>query len=200
MSAFEIEIDDLAGGPEEVEISASAEEVEELFSVFEEDFRVSSPEEFEFNLKAKVDRSTVLLWGEVGGRFDYRCGRCLTERSVEAESRLDLRILAREEWEETYVGEEEIALAEEDLDTDYYEGHSIDLGQYIIDAIVLDLPQWPHCPDEFREECDTAYEEHVGDDTLDRLEDNSVDLRWWPLRDIDLDGEGDEETNEGEPN
>jgi hypothetical protein len=62
----------------------------------------------------------------------------------------------------------------------------------------MELPAWPQCPDEMREACDEAYEENIGDETLDRMEKHEVDLRWWPLRDIEVEEEGDQEAAQAE--
>lgn len=191
MSTFEIKLEDFDGDRLDVDVEATAPEIRELFEEFDDEFEVTEPDEFVIDLTAVLDGATVALSGEVAGTFEYKCGRCLTERSLDVHSWLSLTVLPRQEWEETYVGEEEIGLAEEDLDTDYYEGESVDLRPFIRDAVLMELPQWPQCPDDLREECDEAYEEYVGDETLEQFDHNSVDLRWWPLRDIDLDDEED---------
>jgi len=198
MSTFELQLDNFHDDRLEVDVSPSAAELEELFEAFEDDFRVTGPEEFAVDVTAIRDGRTVILTGEVVGHFDYTCGRCLTERSLEVRSPVNFEIMARDEWEQTYTGEEEIALEADDLDVDYYEGDSIDLGPFIRDAITLELPQWPQCPDEVREECDDAYEEHVGDETVEKLEEHSIDLRWWPLDDIELENDGESDNDEND--
>lgn len=198
MSTFEIQLDRFHDGRLEVDVSPTEAELRELFEAFEEDFRITGPEEFTVEMTAILDGRTVILTGEVSGRFDYTCGRCLTERSLEVRAPANFEIMARDEWEEIYTGEEEIALEADDLDADYYEGDSIDLGPFIRDAITLELPQWPQCPEEFRDECDEAYEEHVGDETLEKLEEHSVDLRWWPLKDIELENDGEEQSEDSD--
>ena len=198
MSTFEIDLDDFSGEPLDVDLQPSREEPDALFEDFEDEYRVDDPDSFQVELTATLDGRTVILSGEVIGTFVYTCGRCLTERTTDVRSRIDLKVLSREEWEESYTGEEEIALEADDLDTDYYEGESVDLRPFVRDAFMMELPQWPQCPEEFRQECDAAYEEHVGDETIEQMEHNSVDLRWWPLREIDL--EEDEESDETQAN
>jgi uncharacterized metal-binding protein YceD (DUF177 family) len=198
MSTLELELEKFKGDRFEGELSPSEDELQDLFEAFEDDFQVTEPDEFVIDLTAFLDDDTVVLTGEASGKFEYTCGRCLTERSLEISARLDFKLVPREEWDRMYQGEEEVALESDELDVDYYEGHEIDLRPFLRDAITLELPQWPHCPDELRDECNAAYEEHVGDETLERLEEHSVDLRWWPLKDIELDdAEGsDDETSE----
>jgi uncharacterized protein len=189
MSTFELELDDVQAEPVELDLAPTAEEVQALFEPFEEDYRVLPEREFALELRASLDGSTVLLSGRVAGTFAFTCGRCLEERDIEVASPLEFTVLSRDEWSDTYEGEEEIALEERDLDTSYYEDEVVDLRPLVRDAVMMELPVWPQCPDEARESCDAAYEENVGDDTLEQLEHNSVDLRWWPLRNIDLDDE-----------
>ncbi len=198
MSTFEFDLDQLTGERHELEVSPSEDELQELFEAFEDEYRLVEPEDFTLDLTAFVDRATVVLTGEVEASFEYTCGRCLTERPLEVSAPLDFKLVPREEWDEMYRGEEEVALEVDELDVDYYEGDSIDLRPFIRDAITLQLPQWPQCPEELRDECDAAYEEHVGDETLDRLEEYEVDLRWWPLKEIDLEGSDDEDESQGD--
>ena len=136
--------------------------------------------------------------GRVTAEFDYRCGRCLQDRRLEIDKDVDFVLMSEEEWSSTYEGEEEIALEAEDMDVSFYEGEIIDLGPLYREAVLLEFPAYPHCPDELREECDEAYEQNVGEDTLEQQEEHEVDLRWWPLKDIDLDEEGDESDGQSE--
>ena len=201
MSTFELELDDIQAKPVEVDLDPTSGEVESLFEPFEDDYHILTEREFAIDLQASLDGTTVMLSGRVTGTFAFECGRCLEEREFEVVSPLEFTVLSRHDWSDTYEGEEEIALEEKDLDTSYYEGNVVDLRPLIRDAVMMDLPVWPQCPDELQDECDAAYESHVGDETLDQLEHNSVDLRWWPLRDIELEKKDDappDETSESE--
>jgi uncharacterized metal-binding protein YceD (DUF177 family) len=198
MSTFELKLNHIQSGPTDVDLTPGESELRELFEAFEDEFRLADDGEFDVDLQATLDGETVLLWGEVFGMFDYQCGRCLTERTTEVRGQVDVQFLPEEDWQQHYEGHEEIALEEEDLDTYRYEDGAVDLGPVIRDAITLALPAWPRCPDEKQEQCDEAYQEHVGEETIEQMEHNSVDLQWWPLRDIDLDGD-DEEEDETEP-
>lgn len=203
MSTFELDLEEFEGESEplQLDLEPTAEELRELFEPIEEDFQLEDPSEVAIDVMAGLDGETVWLNGSISGRFRYTCGRCLEEREVEVDAPLDVTVLPKHEWADTYEGEEEIALEEDDLDTAYYEGHAVDLSSHLLDAVVMDLPVWAQCPDELREECDAAYEENIGDETLERMEKHEVDLRWWPLRDIELEddsegGEADEESSE----
>lgn len=196
MSTFELKLNHIQSGPTDVDLTAEESDLRALFEAFEDEFRLADDREVDVDLTATLDGTTVLLWGEIAGMFDYRCGRCLTDRTTEVRGQVDVQIVPEDDWSDYYEGEEEIALEEEDLDTYHYEDEVVDLGPIIRDAITLALPAWPRCPDDKREECDAAYREHVGDDTLDQMEHNSVDLQWWPLRDIDLDGDDEGEADE----
>lgn len=195
MSTFELDLEAFEGetGPIQVDLEPSDDELMDLFEPIEEDFQLENPEEVAIDLVAGLDGETVWLSGTIKGEFCYTCGRCLETRHVDVDAPIDLSVVPKHEWSEAYEGEEEIALEEDDLDTAYYEGHAVDLSQHLRDAVVMELPAWPQCPDEMREACDEAYEENVGDETLEKMEKHSVDLRWWPLRDIELEDDGSEQ-------
>ncbi|MFB6264150.1 MAG: DUF177 domain-containing protein [Bradymonadaceae bacterium] len=189
MSLYELEIDEFDGTPVTRSLEPTGDDLEAIFAPLEEDFRALADPPFAIELTARLNGTTVHLSGSVAGTFAYQCGRCLTERTVEVEAEMEFEVLERGEWNAVYEGEEEIALEADDLDVAFYEGESVDLTRFIREAVWMALPAWPQCPDELRAECDEQYQEHVGDETLDRLEKHEVDLRWWPLRDIELDEE-----------
>lgn len=189
MSQFEIQLDDLESSPVELDFEPEPEQLEELFEAFDDEFVVDSEAPFHVDLYVMLDGTSIVVSGRASGTFHYKCGRCLQDRETEVDASVNVTMLTADEYRETYGGEEEISLDEEDLETTWYEGQSVDLGPQVRDAMLMELPAWPQCPDELRDSCDAAYEEHVGDETLDRLEEHEVDLRWWPLKDIDLEEE-----------
>lgn len=201
MSQFEINIEDLKRDDIHLDVQPDDETLETIFEAFNDDFQVDTDEDFHVDLYLTLDGRSVIVSGHVEGTFGYTCGRCLQERQTEVDSSVNLTMLSREEWEDAYVGEEEIALDAEDLDTTYYEDESVDLRPLIREAVVMALPAWPQCPDELRDSCDAAFEEHIGEETSEKLEKHSVDLRWWPLRDIEVDeDDGGESTSDQKDN
>ena len=165
MSQFQIELDDLESSPVELDFEPEPAQVEELFEAFDDEFVVDTEAPFHVDLYVMLDGTSIVVSGRASGTFRYTCGRCLQERETDIDASVNVTMLTKGEYQETYGGEEEISLDEEDLETTWYEGQSL------------------------RDSCDAAYEKHVGDETLDRLEEHEVDLRWWPLKDIDLEEE-----------
>jgi uncharacterized protein len=190
MSAFQIDLQHLEGKSVEKDLQPSPETLEKLFAGIGEDFRLSSPEGFSAHIRAQMSDSTVHVVGEAHGEFTYKCGRCLAERPLEVDADIDFVLMSEAEWSSAYAGKEEIALNAEDLDVSYYSGDTIDIGELIREALLLELPAFPHCPPEAAEECDARYQKRVGAEALDELEENKVDLRWSALKDIEISEDG----------
>ncbi|QDG53763.1 DUF177 domain-containing protein [Persicimonas caeni] len=190
MSAFQIELHELENGAVEKAFRPSREQLEELFAGVEDDFRILDAEGFAADVRAQMADSTVHVSGHVEGGFVYDCGRCLSERQFQVDTDVDFVLMSESEWSNAYAGEEEIALREDELDVSYYEGETLDLGQLIREAVLLELPPFPNCPDTLREECDTLYEERIGEETVEELEEQKVDLRWGPLKNLKVTDSG----------
>ncbi len=142
---------------------------------------------FKAELTAQLAGTTVHIDGQLTGTFYYRCGRCLEWRQIDLDVDVEFVLMSRDSWDESYEGEEEIALDEQDLDVSYYDDEIIDLRPLLREAVLLELPSFPMCPDSMSEACDTAYERVVGEETIEQNEENSVDLRWSKLKEIDID-------------
>lgn len=184
MSAFQIELHELESGAVEKAFRPSREQLEELFESVEDSFRILDAEGFAADLRAQMADSTVHVSGHVQGVFVYDCGRCLSERKLQVDTDVDFVLMSETEWSNAYVGEDEIALREDEMDVSYYEGETIDLGALIREAVLLELPVYPNCPDSLRDECDTLYEARIGEETVEELEEQKVDLRWGPLKNL----------------
>jgi uncharacterized protein len=197
---FDIDLLELERGPIEKDIEPGEETLDELFSDIGDDFRVGDASDFGARLRVYKERSTVYVDGVVRADFEYKCGRCLTDRHLEVDKDVDFVLMSEEDWSSTYEDDDEIALEEEDMDVSFYDGDTVDLGPLFREAVLLELPAFPQCPEEKREACDEAYEAKVGDETLEQQEEHKVDLRWWPLKDIELsDGADDEEREQNTP-
>ena len=138
------------------------------------------------DLSAQKTDGTIRLRGEIAGQIVFTCGRCMEDQLSEVQTDVEFVLMPREKWQERYEGAEEIELQAEDLDVSFYDGESIDLEPLIREALLLDLPVYAACSEEAREACDEAYAQHVGDETVAKNEENSIDLRWGPLKDIKL--------------
>lgn len=190
MSAFQVELKHLERKPVERDFQPDAETLNELFDDLSGDFRITGPEGFHAHISAQMSDSTVHVGGQASAEFAYRCGRCLGEQHLAVDTAVDFVLMSEAEWSSSYAGKEEIELHEDDLDVNFYTGDSVDLGELIREAIILELPAFPHCPVEDKAECDARYEERVGEKALDRLDENSKDVRWSALRELEVTEDG----------
>ena len=186
MTAFQIDLHELESGPVEKSFQPSREQLEELFEAVSDEFRVVDAEEFVADVRAQMADTTIHVAGHVRAQFAYDCGRCLAERRLDIDKDVDFVLMSEQEWSTAYADEDEIALSEEDMNVSYYEGDLVDLGSLIREAILLEFPGFPQCPDELRAECDELYEERVGAETLAELEEQKTDLRWSPLKKLTI--------------
>lgn len=149
--------------------------------------KIDEDESFCVDLTAQLIDSTVHLDGHIKGTFYYRCGRCLEWRELDLDESVQFVLMSRPSWEQAYGDEDEIVLDEADLDVSYYDDEIIDLRPLLREAVLLQMPDFPACPDALKEACDTAYERVVGEEVLESNEENSIDLRWSKLKEIELD-------------
>lgn len=190
MVAFQIQLKHLERKPVERDFRPSAEVLEALFDDISADFRLGSPEEFHAHISAQMNDSTVHVTGQAKARFEYKCGRCLGPQPLDIDTMIDFVLMSEAEWSSSYAGKEEIELNEEDLDVNFYTGDAIDLGDLIREAILLQLPTFPRCPPELSAECETRYEERVGSNALEELEENSLDMRMSAFRSLEVTEDG----------
>ncbi len=185
-SNFELDLLDFQGKPLELDFEAEGLSAAWLLDDVDAPLRVDEDETFYAELTAQLLGTTIHLDGHIEGGFYYRCGRCLEWRPFALDESVQFVLMSRPTWDENYGEEDEVVLQEEDLDVSYYEEEIIDLRPLLREAVLLELPTFPVCPDELSEACDTAYERVVGEETLEENEENSIDLRWSKLRDIEL--------------
>lgn len=119
--------------------------------------------------------------GEVSYSADLRCSRCLDPFPIATVSPFTVRFRPRPSASE-YLTEEEIELAEDELDVEYYSERSVSLPDQAAEQIQLSIPMKPLCGDDClglcpacgtnlnKESCSCSSRE--GDD------------RWAALRDI----------------
>jgi uncharacterized protein len=190
MSAFQIKLDELKRGPVEKSVQPTKVQLEDLFSAVLGNFRLLDVETFGAELRAQLSDSTIHVSGHVEGGFSYDCGRCLSQRTLEIDTDCDFVLMSESEWSNAYADEDEIALKEDEMDVSYYEGNLIDLADLIREVVLLEIPTYARCPEDLRQQCDALYEERVGDETLEELEEQKVDLRWGPLKDLKVTDSG----------
>lgn len=151
------------------------------------DVSVESPVEVEVDVE-RVD-STFVVDSQVDAELSFICGRCLRRRTETFSMVTQWILMAQSDWLSAYE-DEEIELNEEDLDVSFYEGDSIVIDDLVREAIVLETTGKLKCP-EGDPECEEAYQAALGEDVLKANEEDAIDLRWAPLKDIELADNGD---------
>ena len=110
----------------------------------DEDYRILAP----VALRATVTRhrQTVHLAGGVSARLELSCSRCLEGYPQDVTTEFDLRYLPASERPAAAADAE---VADEDIDTAYYDEGRIDLAELVHEQLQLPLPMKPLC----REHC-----------------------------------------------
>jgi uncharacterized protein len=91
--------------------------------------------------------STVAVKGSVTATLSLACSRCLESFDFPLRSEFTFTLVP-EDVSETRPPEKE--LAAEDLETEFYEGETIDIDKIVLNNLLLSLPLKPLC----REECE----------------------------------------------
>jgi uncharacterized protein len=100
------------------------------------------------SLFVERDGDDVLVRGWIGGRIPQTCGRCLEPFEVPVEAEIDSRFVPRSPQRR-----EEIELAPEDLDLDFYSNDSLNLAALVETEATLALPMKPLCRSDCRGLC-----------------------------------------------
>ena len=111
----------------------------DAFAAWNEDFRVVDGVQFVADVTKDKDR--YQLSGRASTRIQLDCSRCLEPFVLPMEVTFALRYHPRVENE----GDGEIEVAEEDLDTAFHDGETIDLGNLLREQFYLALPMKPLC-------------------------------------------------------
>jgi len=118
--------------------------------------------------------------GVVRFTADYECSRCLDPYPIANESKFQLRYRPRPEGS----GEEsdEIEIAPDDLDIEFYSERSISLKQLASDQIQLSIPMKPLCDEKCLGLCPNCGANRNRESC--KCETTVVDERWGALQDI----------------
>ena len=106
----------------------------------------------EVNLELIPEREHVRLGGYLQTTVGLPCSRCLQDFVLELDETLEL-VLLRSLPDQT---PEEIDLSPQDLDTEFYDGVTIDVDLIVTEQIFLALPQKPLCKPECRGLCSSC--------------------------------------------
>ncbi len=93
------------------------------------------------DLELVPEAEQIKLNGQLQGAVRLRCSRCLQDYVLQLDEPIDLMLL-HPLPEDTA---EEIGLRPEDLDTEFFDGVTIDVDLIIAEQIFLALPQQPVC-------------------------------------------------------
>lgn len=91
-------------------------------------------------LRVEKIQGSLLVEGRLQGYYHVLCSRCLEKAKIEVDSPLRLVLLPTPRFTHG-----EIELAQDDLDTIYYDGDPIDLEPHLWDQVILSIPQQPIC-------------------------------------------------------
>jgi uncharacterized protein len=91
------------------------------------------------NLRLERDGLDVFVSGEVRAAVSQACGRCLEPSPAEVTATLDVRLVPRPSTADN------VELAADDLDVDFYDKDLIDIGALIDAETTLALPMKPLC-------------------------------------------------------
>ena len=122
--------------------------------------------------------SQVLITGSVSGFVRLECSRCLTSyrHKIEEKIFVELRPLS-----DTGEGEE-MELASDDLNVEFFQGDSLDLDHFIEEQVRLALPMKPLCSQECGGLCPSCGEASGCDVCTCNVED--IDPRWKALESL----------------
>jgi uncharacterized protein len=114
----------------------------ETFNSADEDLRVAAT--VVFGADAQKDHGKVRLVGKVTTELEVACSRCLEPFRVPVDSAFDLLFLPLADQAEV-AGDDDHQLGDDDTNSSFYEGESIDLAQVIREQCYLSLPMKPLC-------------------------------------------------------
>jgi uncharacterized protein len=117
------------------------------FGPSEEDYRIAQP--VRLALDVHKNRTEFRLVGQLSTVLELECGRCVEPFTLPVDAAFDVLYLPHSK----NVGEGEVEIEEDDLDTAFYRGEVIDLGQFMREQLYLVLPMKPLCQEACRGLC-----------------------------------------------
>ncbi|HXH83877.1 MAG TPA: DUF177 domain-containing protein [Candidatus Tectomicrobia bacterium] len=101
-------------------------------------------------LRVEPDGRDVFVRGPVRARVSQTCGRCAETFVATVAAEIDLRLSPRP------TVADDVELARDDLDVDFYEGDLLDLSRLVEAETTLALPMKPLCRPDCRGVCPTC--------------------------------------------
>jgi len=95
----------------------------------------------EVDLELIPEADSIKLRGHLQGAVQVACSRCLQDFVLDLDETIDFSLLRSPSADAPY----EIDLRPEDLDTEFFDGATIDVDLIVAEQIFLALPQKPLC-------------------------------------------------------
>jgi uncharacterized metal-binding protein YceD (DUF177 family) len=127
------------------------------------------------DLDVQKFEGVLLLRGTLDAEYFFDCARCLAERQRALHLPIHWTLIPKTAFSDSDK-EMEVELTSDDLDTSFYEGEEIDIGELAREAVLLELPVIPRCAES--ETCAKALEATVAEQPTKK----KVDPRWGPLQ------------------
>lgn len=133
-------LDQIGAGEASLQLSADAEERAALARRF----ALRAIDRLDASLTVRRDANGVVARGHLSGAVVQSC--VVTDEPVPAAIEEDFAIRFVPESGEAGASEEETELSEDDLDTVFYTGSAIDLGEAVAETLALALDPFPRSP------------------------------------------------------
>ena len=125
------------------------------------------------NLDVQKLEGMLFLRGKVDANYLFDCATCLAERQRTLEIDIHWTLIPKNAFSDE-DSQTEVELTSDDLDTSFYEGEEVDLGELAREAILLELPSIPRCS-----ASEVCTREH---DQEPKPSKDTVDPRWGPIK------------------
>jgi uncharacterized protein len=112
-----------------------------LASLTENDREITLARSVEVDLELIPEADSIKLTGHLRGALQLVCSRCLQDFILELDETIELTLLRYLSVDAPH----EIDLRPEDLDTEFFDGVTIDVDLIVAEQIFLALPQKPLC-------------------------------------------------------
>ena len=116
-----------------------------LASMIEDAREITLARPVEVDLEIIREADSIRLRGHLQGALQVACSRCLQDFVLDLDETIDFTLVQSPPADAPY----EIDLQPEDLDTEFFDGVTIDVDLIVAEQIFLALPQKPLC----RPEC-----------------------------------------------
>ena len=132
------------------------------------------------SLQIRKTGQQVLVLGNVGGKVQLTCARCLKDFIAEIQEKVDIELRPVLDLDRAARERE---LASDDLDVEFFRGDALDVGHLAAEQISLAIPMKPLC----REDCGGICPDCGADRTLGTCVcEPDTDPRWNALKDLKL--------------